>query len=50
MVFTKRRVGLTKAGLGRLNRSIEAFLYCIAGAEVIQSSSIMDQSESGGAK
>ena len=26
--------GLTKAGLGRLNRSVEAFVYCILGAQV----------------
>ena len=26
--------GLTKAGLGRLNRSAEAFVYCILGAQV----------------
>ena len=37
-------IGLTIKGRGRLNRSIEAFLYCIAGAEVDQSSSIVGQS------
>ena len=25
--------GITKAGLGRLNRSIEAFVYCVLGAQ-----------------
>ena len=32
----KKGIGLTLTGLGRLNRSIETFLYCIAGAEVNQ--------------
>ena len=33
--------GLTKAGLGRLNRSVEAFVYCILGAQVNVRSSIL---------
>ena len=32
--------GLTKAGLGRLNRSAEAFVYCILGSQVITRNSI----------
>ena len=40
----KKDLGLTKPGLGRLNRSIEAFLYCIVGAEVNIPSSIVGQS------
>ena len=36
-------IGLTKPGLGRLNSSIESFLYCVAGAEVNARSSIVDQ-------
>ena len=32
--------GLTKAGLGRLNRSAEAFVYCILGAQVNTRNSI----------
>ena len=34
--------GLTKAGLGRLNRSVEAFVYCILGAQVNVRSSIIE--------
>ena len=33
--------GLTNAGLGRLNHSIEVFLYCVVGAEVYKRSSIV---------
>ena len=33
--------GLTKAGLGRLNRSVETFVYCILGAQVSTRSSIV---------
>ena len=33
--------GLTKAGLGRLNRSAEAFVYCILGAQVNTRNSIV---------
>ena len=33
--------GLTRAGLSRLNQSIEAFLYCILGAQVNVRSSIL---------
>ena len=32
--------GLTKAGLGRLNRSVEAFVYCILGAQANTRTSI----------
>ena len=32
--------GLTKAGLGRLNRSVEAYVYCILGSQVNVRSSI----------
>ena len=38
--------GLTKAGLGRLNRSIEAFVYCVLGAQVNVRSSIVGKSGS----
>ena len=33
--------GLTKAGQARLNKSIEAFVYCILGAQVNVRSSIL---------
>ena len=33
--------GLTKAGLGRLNRSAEAFVYCVLGAQVNTRNSIV---------
>ena len=33
--------GLTNAGLGRINRSVEAFVYCILGAQVNTRSSII---------
>ena len=33
--------GLTKAGLGRINRSVEAFVYCILGAQVNTRNSIV---------
>ena len=33
--------GLTNAGLGRINRSIEAFVYCILGAQVNTRNSIV---------
>ena len=33
--------GLTKAGLSRINQSIEAFVYCILGAQVNVRSSIL---------
>ena len=39
--------GLTKAGLGRINRSVEAFVYCVLGAQVNTRSSIIG--EGGGA-
>ena len=35
-------MGLTKPGIGRLNRSIESFLYCIVGAEANARSSILE--------
>ena len=38
--------GLTMAGKGRLNRSIEAFAYCVLGAQVNMRSSITGQSGS----
>ena len=38
--------GLTMAGKGRLNRSIEAFVYCVLGAQVNMRSSITGQSGS----
>ena len=38
--------GLTKAGLSRLNQSIEAFVYCILGAQVQTRSSIVGDSGS----
>ena len=38
--------GLTMAGKGRLNRSIEAFFYCVLGAQVNMRSSITGQSGS----
>ena len=33
--------GITKAGLGRLNRSVEAFVYCILGSQVDTRSTIV---------
>ena len=36
--------GLTKAGLGRINRSVEAFVYCILGAQVNTRNSIVGNS------
>ena len=40
--FVPDRVnGLTKAGLSRLNQSVEAFVYCILGAQVNVRSSIL---------
>lgn len=40
--------GLTKAGLTRLNKSIEAFIYCILGSQVDTRISILDNT--GGAR
>ena len=37
----KRTAGLTPAGLSRVNQSIEAFVYCILGAQVNVRSSIL---------
>ena len=36
-----KAVGLTQAGLSRLNQSIEAFVYCVLGAQVNVPSSIL---------
>jgi len=35
--------GLTQAGLSRINQSIEAFVYCVLGAQVIVRSSILGE-------
>ena len=40
-------IGLTRAGLSRLNRSIEAYIYCVLGSQVNTRSSIIG--DSGGA-
>ena len=39
----KNSSGLTKAGLARINQSIEAFVYCILGAQVNVRSSIIGE-------
>ena len=39
--------GLTRKGMGRINRSLEAFVYCVLGSQVNIRSSIVG--ESGGA-
>ena len=39
--------GLTMAGLGRINRSIEAFVYCILGAQVNTRTSIVNKGGGG---
>ena len=39
----KTTAGLTQAGLLHINRSIEAFVYCILGAQVNVRSSILDE-------
>ena len=39
----KTAAGLTQAGLSRINQSIEAFVYCILGAEVSVRSSILGE-------
>jgi len=39
----KKTAGLTQAGLGRINQSIEAFVYCILGAQVNVRSSIIGE-------
>ena len=44
--IAEKGVGLTKAGLGRLNRSIEAYVYCVLGAQVNTRSSIVGDSGS----
>ena len=41
----KKAAGLTKAGLSRINQSIEAFDYCILGAQVNVRSSILGEGE-----
>ena len=38
----KTSLGLTQAGLSRINQSIEAFVYCILGAQVNVRSSILE--------
>ena len=40
---SKHSSGLTKAGLARINQSIEAFVYCILGAQVNVRSSIIGE-------
>ena len=39
----KTSAGLTQAGLSRINQSIEAFVYCILGAQVNVRSSILGE-------
>ncbi|KAK3725849.1 hypothetical protein QZH41_014069 [Actinostola sp. cb2023] len=39
--YRKKSLGLTKAGLGRLNRSIEAYVYCILAAQAQTRTSIV---------
>ena len=39
----KTAAGLTKAGLSRINQSIEAYVYCILGAQVNVRSSILGE-------
>ena len=39
----KKSAGLTQAGLSRINQSIEAFVYCILGAQVNVRSSILGE-------
>ena len=39
----KKAAGLTQAGLSRINQSIEAFVYCILGAQVNVRSSILGE-------
>ena len=39
--------GLTKAGLGRINRSIEAFVYCVLGSQVNTRTSIVSKGGGG---
>ena len=39
-----RGVGLTRRGMGRLNRSLEAFVYCVLGAQVNIRSGIVGNS------
>ena len=39
--------GLTKAGLGRINRSIEAFVYCVLGSQVNTRTSIISKGGGG---
>ena len=40
----KRGVGLTRRGMGRINRSLEAFVYCVLGAQVNIRSGIVGSS------
>ena len=39
--------GLTKAGLGRINRTIEAFVYCVLGSQVNTRTSIVSKGGGG---
>ena len=43
----KQGIGLTRRGMGRINRSLEAFVYCVLGAQVNIRSGIVG--DSGGA-
>ena len=45
--FPSSGVGLTRRGMGRINRSLEAFVYCVLGAQVNIRSGIVG--DSGGA-
>ncbi|KAK3716421.1 hypothetical protein QZH41_000495 [Actinostola sp. cb2023] len=45
----KRGLGLTKVGLGRLNRSIEGFVYSVVVAQASTRTNIVDKRLSGGA-
>ena len=42
--FPSRGVGLTRRGMGRINRSLEAFVYCVLGAQVNIRSGIVGNS------
>ena len=44
--ITEKGKGMTKQGLARLNRSIEAYVYCVLGAQVNTRSSIVGNSGS----
>ena len=36
-------IGLTRRGMGRINRSLEAFVYCVLGAQVVVSLEIVEE-------